>query len=147
MSFAQYLRFIFVGAFVGVVTIGCRELIGLILHGDTRQNFTISVLLAYAVGIALSYFLNQRFTFDRGDSAGLKAFLRFVAVALLGLVSTAVLAVTLRYGANLDLLIGPLARPVAFATATVLSTLITYPLNARFVFGSRPSGAGAGCVT
>jgi putative flippase GtrA len=147
MSLAQYMRFIVVGAFVGIVTIGCRELIGFLLDGDTRQNFTISVLLAYSVGIALSFLLNRRFTFGRAEPAGVKAFVRFLAVVLLGLASTTLLAVTLRYGTHLDVLIGALARPVALGAATVLSTLITYPLNARFVFVPRSSGAGAGCTT
>ena len=66
-------------------------------------------------------------------------FLHFTAIAIVGLVSTWILALALRYGTHLDAYIGSAAKLVAFATATFLSSLLTYPLNARFVFGGRRS--------
>jgi putative flippase GtrA len=149
MSLGQYARFVIIGAFVGIVTVGCRELIGLLLVADTRRNFSISVCLAYAVGITLSFFLNLRFTFG-GDasSRNWRNFFRFAAVAIVGLVSTWILALALRYGAHLDARIGSAAKLVAFATATFLSSVLTYTLNARFVFGGRRSSvAASGCTT
>jgi putative flippase GtrA len=147
MTLGQYSRFVFVGAFVGVLTVACRELLGYWLAADTRANFTISIVLAYAFGIVLSFVLNHRFTFGAGTARSFKAFLRFVMVALLGLATTALLSLGLRYGANLDALLGPLAKPAAFGTATVLTTFLTSPLNSRFVFGSQgPSAAAAGCA-
>lgn len=147
MSLGQYARFLVIGAFVGIVTVGCRELIGHLLAADTRRNFSISVSLAYAIGIALSFLLNHRFTFGGDDrSRNWRVFSRFVAIAIVGLVSTWVLALALRYGTHLDARIGSPAKLVAFATATFLSTLLTYPLNARFVFGGRRSWAASGAT-
>jgi putative flippase GtrA len=149
MSLWQYARFLIIGAFVGIVTVGCRELIGYLLVADTRRNFSISVAMAYAVGITLSFFLNHRFTFGGDErSRNWRVFVLFVVIAIAGLFSTWILSLTLRYGTHLDAHIGRAAKPVAFATATLLSSLLTYPLNARFVFaGRRSSAATSSCAT
>lgn len=139
MSLGQYARFLMVGAFVGVVSVACRELSGYLLGADTRENYMLSVALAYTLGIGLSFWMNHRFTFiAEGRSVNWRAFARFTAIAVVGLISTWLLSLTLRYGAHLDALIGRLAKPAAFATATLLSSVLTYPLNSRFVFGSDP---------
>ena len=149
MSLGQYARFLIIGAFVGIVSVGCRELIGHLLIADTRRNFSISVGVAYAIGITLSFFLNHRFTFGGDDSSRKwQNFCQFAAIAVVGLVLTWILALGLRYGTHLDVHIGRAARPVAFATAALLSSVLTYPLNARFVFGHRRSCvAASGCAT
>jgi putative flippase GtrA len=140
MSFGQYARFLIVGAFVGLVTVGCRELIGHLLGDDTPRNYSVSVILAYAVGIALSFLLNHRFTFGGGaDSRNWRKFLQFAAFAVVGLGTTWALSLALRYGTPLDAFAGPLAKPLAFACASLLSSLLIYPLNSRFVFGARDS--------
>lgn len=148
MSLTRYARFLVVGAFVGILTVGCRELIGRILVVDTRLTFTVSIVLAYAFGITLGFLLNHRFTFDAdGTSRNAGMFLRFVVVAVIGLVLTWLLSFTFRYAANLDAQIGPAAKPAAFAIAALLASLITYPLNARFVFsaaGTVPTTTGRG---
>ncbi len=59
MSFGQYTRFLVVGAFVGLVTLGCRELIGHLLVVDNQRTYSVSVTVAYAIGIALSFLKNQ----------------------------------------------------------------------------------------
>jgi putative flippase GtrA len=144
MSLGQYLRFLVVGTFVGVITVGCRELIGHLLAEDTPRNYTISIAVAYTIGMALSFLLNHRFTFDGdGKSRNWRVFFRFAAIASVGIVTTWILSLALRYGTNLDALIGPAAKPAAFAAATVLSTFLTYPLNSRFVFGRRRSAEAA----
>jgi putative flippase GtrA len=106
------------------------------------------VMLAYMVGIAMSFFLNHRFTF-LGDAASRNwpRFMLFVSVALVGLVCTWLISVALRYGLPLPALIGKSSAPVAFAVATVLASLITYPLNALFVFGKQRSATKAMSAT
>jgi putative flippase GtrA len=135
MSFGQYTRFLVVGAFVGLVTLGCRELIGHLLVVDNQRTYSVSVTVAYAIGIALSFLLNHRFTFEAtaGERSWSK-FGKFVAIALVGLMSTWLLSLALRYGLHLDAFIGPWARVTAFAVATVLSSAVTYPLNSLIVF-------------
>lgn len=149
MSLGQYARFVFIGAFVGIVSVGCRELVGHLLVADTRRSYSISVGLAYAIGITLSFFLNHRFTFGGDDSSrNWRIFFQFAAIAIVGLVLTWILALALRYGTHLDARIGWAAKPVAFATAAFISSVLTYPLNARFVFGHRRSCvATSGCAT
>ena len=139
MSPVQYARFLATGAAVAVVTIGCRELIGLVLGGDDAVRYSISVILAYAIGIAISFWGNRRFTFQQlaAEQTGTK-FAMFVVVALIGMLSTWLLSLALRYGLRLERFIGkPSSASVAFATAALLSSLITYPLNALFVFSKR----------
>jgi putative flippase GtrA len=144
MSLGQYARFVLIGAFVGLVSVGCRELIGYLLAADTVGRYSVSVALAYVVGIVLSFLLNHRFTFDgKNSSRNWRIFSRFVVIAVIGLVLTWLLALALRYGARLDAHIGPAAKLVAFVTAAFLSSLLTYPLNARFVFGGSRSALAA----
>jgi putative flippase GtrA len=138
MSLSQYTRFLVIGGFVGVITVGCRELIGHMLVADTAAYYSLSVVFAYAAGIALSFVLNRRHTFNQRDtSANYSGFALFALIALLGAFCTWMLALLLRYGAHLNALLGNSAAAVAFALAALFSTLITYPLNARFVFSRR----------
>ena len=135
MSPSQYARFLVVGATVGLVTVGLRELIARALVADSAVHYSLSVVLAYIVGIVLSYVLNRRLTFSQSDApSSLFAFALFAVVALLGTVSTWAFSLLLRYGAHFNALLGSFGAAVAFALAAVISTLITYPLNVRFVF-------------
>ncbi len=149
MSLGQYARFLIIGALVGVVSVGCRELTGYLLAADTAGSYSVSVAVAYTVGIVLSFLLNRRFTFGGDDgSRNWRIFSRSAAIAVVGLVATWLLALVLRYGTHLDARIGSAAKLVAFVAAALLSSLLTYPLNARFVFGGRQSGvAASGCAT
>jgi putative flippase GtrA len=135
MSLGQYARFLTVGAFVGVITVGCRELIGHLLADDTPLSYSVSVVGAYVVGIALSFLLNHRVTFGaHPETRNWRKFLQFASFAVIGLFTTWALSLGLRYGTSLAELTGRLAKPLAFASATFLSSLLTYPLNSRFVF-------------
>jgi putative flippase GtrA len=136
LSLGQFARFVFVGGFVGVVTVACREVIGHILHADTPRAYSLSVVVAYAVGLVLSFLINHRFTYNRSAAQrNWRKFAQFVVVALIGMLITWALSLALRYGLQLDALIGPVAKPVAFAIAALLSSTLTYPLNSWFVFG------------
>src|ERR1700761_2805462 len=105
MSFGQYTRFLIVGAFVGVVTIGCRELIGHLLVVDNRQTYSISIVIASAIGIVLSFVLNHRFTFATSGERSWSTFVRFVVFALVGMVLTWLFSLAVRYGLHLDALL------------------------------------------
>jgi len=144
LSLAQYARFLVVGTIAGLFSIACRELFGYLLGADDPRNYSISVALAYAAGIVVSFVLNQRFTFlkDKAERSWSK-FIPFVAVAMAGLVCTWLISIALRYGLPLTALIGKSSASVAFAAATVLASLITYPLNGLFVFGKKSSATNA----
>jgi putative flippase GtrA len=135
MSIAQYVRFLVVGASVGLITVGFREVIGRLLGVDTAFHYSVSVIVAYALGVVLSFLINQRVTFEAiSGSHQWRMFFRFIAIALLGLVMTWLLSIAVRYGIRLDDLTGRFAAALSFGTAAFLSSLITYPLNALLVF-------------
>jgi putative flippase GtrA len=139
VSWIQYSRFLAIGALVGLFTVAIRELVGLALPEDGPISYSVSVVIAYSLGILSSFELNRRYTFRAsGTSRQRDRFLPFIVCALVGLACTWALSLIFRYGLSLDAVIGVLARSVAFATATLLSSLLTYFLNARFVFSSRP---------
>jgi putative flippase GtrA len=149
VSFGQYSRFLIVGAFVGIITLGCRELAGHLLGADTRENYSISIVIAYSIGIVLSFLLNHRFTFSGSGERSWAKFARFVAFALFGMTSTWLLSLALRYGLRLDSWLGDWARMIAFGGGTVASSALVYPLNSMFVFGKEqlPEPPAVGRVT
>jgi putative flippase GtrA len=137
LGLAQYGRFLMVGAVVAVLTIACRELIGHFLGPDTPVFYSVSVVCAYGLGILLSFVLNRRFTFMQASAVGWAACARFIAIALLGMFLTWTLSIALRYGLMLQPLLGDASAGLAFALAALLSSGVTYPLNARLVFHMR----------
>jgi putative flippase GtrA len=134
VSLTQYARFLTIGGIVGLITIGCRELIAYLLPSDTPVFYSLSVVCANSIGTAISFVLNRRYTFSSSNVTGWSRFAGFAAIAALAMFSTWLLSIALRYGLQLDTLFGDLAAGVAFAVATLLSSLITYPLNASVVF-------------
>lgn len=134
----QYARFMMVGVAVGVFTVACRSAIGWALGADTAFHYSISVVLAYSLGIVLSFGLNGQFTFKKSEGQRSWAqFLLFVLIALVGMLATWLFSLGLRYGLKLDSLAGRYGASLAFATGAVLASAVTYPLNARLVFGRR----------
>ena len=131
-----------------MLSIACREVFAWLLGRDDPRHYSISVILGYGAGIVVSYLLNQRFTFVKaGTPRNWSRFGPFVGVATVGLLCTWLLSLALRYGLPLQALIGKSSATVAFAFATVLSSLITYPLNALFVFAKKGSATSAMSTT
>ena len=125
-----------IGAVVGFITIGLREIKGRLLPADNPQFYLVSVGLAYAFGIVLNYLLQRALTF-RHASPDARQLASFVIVALIGAAATALLALVFRYGLPLDLWLGRWSPALAFAAAALASSLLTYWLNAQFVFQAR----------
>jgi putative flippase GtrA len=134
MSLTQYLRFLLVGGTTGVITICCREVIAHFLPSDTPVFYSLSVVCANSIGTAISFVLNRRYTFSSSNVTGWSRFGGFAVIAVVAMFSTWMLSIALRYGLQLDAFFGDLAGGIAFAFATLLSSLITYPLNASVVF-------------
>jgi putative flippase GtrA len=134
LSPRQYLGFLFVGGLCTLISIACRELARVALGDDGVVRYSITVLFAYGVGMIAGFLLNRRYTFN--SAARWSAFPRFVLVGLIGMGSTLALSLMLRL---------PFARmlPVqfsgtaAFICAALVSSLLTYPLNALLVFRTR----------
>jgi putative flippase GtrA len=135
LSLARYARFFIVGTVVGLLTIGLRELIALALPSDTPLYYSLSVLVVYALGTLASYVLHHGFTFESSqDLRNVNVFLPFVFVGLVGAASTWALSLFFRYGLEFGEHFGRLDGAAAFALAAVLSSALTYMLNALLVF-------------
>ena len=135
LSLSQYLRYAAVALAALITTVLVRELVQIIVGADTKITYGASIIFAYAVGIVVNFSLQKRFTFRMvQDGNDTEAFIGFVIVALVGAAATFLVAFALRYGLGLDLLMGSGAPTIAFLGATVLSSFLTYALNARYVF-------------
>jgi putative flippase GtrA len=132
----RYARFLLVGGVVGLITLATREVLGFLLGADDRVNYSISIFIAYSVGIALSFLLNSRFTFGSPVRGRAGRFIIFVPVALFGMALTWLLALgTRELGAALGLVGRAWATP-AFGVAALIASALTYPLTSLLVFGS-----------
>jgi putative flippase GtrA len=135
LSLAQYRRFFLVGTVVGLLAIALRELIAAALPADTPLFYSISVIVVYVFGILLSYVLQHRFTFkvDLGTSDW-RRLTSFIAVALIGALTTWLLSLIFRYELGFDRIFGLLSGSIAFGVAALSSSVLTYALNALVVF-------------
>lgn len=134
LSLHQFGGYFIVGGFVGVVTVIVRELLALLAR-DTAVYYLISVILAYAFGIGLSYTLHKKITFNAVLAENEEShfnFYRFTLVALTGLMLTGLFAMLYRYGIQLDRWLADYAAMSAFIMASITTSIITYLLNAKF---------------
>lgn len=138
-SLRKYLRFLLVGGGVGITAIAIREVVALLLPGDTPEYFLLSVIAAYGFGIMASFVLHWRITFGRHHAIGVSVFLRFLGVTLAGWAITSGLSLAIRYLLPTDAYLDAYAGMFSFATSAVCASLFTYLLNSHFVF---PAGIG-----
>lgn len=133
---STYLRYLVVGAVVGVLTIALRELFAFMLPADTPAYYALSVVLAYAVGIVCSYYGHHNVTFNMQEPVGghATAFTRFTFIAIAGLLATTSMSMLIRYGLPVDRVLGEYSGSFAFALATILASILTYSLNSAFTF-------------
>jgi putative flippase GtrA len=135
LSLEQYGRFFIVGTIVGLLAIALRELIAAVLPADTPKYYSISIIAVYVFGILLSYVLQHRITFRESiEESTWRRLTSFIAVALIGALTTWLLSLSLRYGVGFDNIFGRLSGSLAFAIAAVSSSVLTYVLNALIVF-------------
>lgn len=141
---STYLRYIIVGAVVGVLTILIRELFALVLPADTPAYYALSVTMAYMVGIVCSYYGHRNVTFSARQLVGghSEAFTRFTVIAVAGLLATTAISMLIRYGFPVDRLLGKYAGSFAFALATFLASILTYSLNSTFTFTGKSDNSG-----
>jgi putative flippase GtrA len=135
---SAYARYVAVGTVVGGITVAMRELFSAVLPADTPAYYAASVLLAYTVGIVLSYYGHHSFTFggQRIASVSLYRLSLFALIALLGLVIAAALSIAIRYGLRIDHFLGRYGAGFAFALAALGASLLTYILNTLYTFSA-----------
>lgn len=134
ISIKQFSTYLAVGGLVGIITVAVREGFGLIIQ-DNASNYLISVLLAYALGIALSYCLHKFFTFSstlKQNQNNRFNFICFTAIAIGSLMLTGLFSMLFRYGLHLDLWSPHYAAMIAFIGASLITSVVSYCLNATF---------------
>ena len=140
LSFRQYVIYFLVGSFVGVLAVIARELFALIT-GDAPVWFFLSVIVVYLLGILLSFFLHNKITFGAGKLIPIRRtygrhFRNFVFIAVLSAVLVGLLSSALRYQLGFDSMFGVYSAAMAFIVSSLLISVASYYLNARFVFHS-----------
>lgn len=137
-SFGRYLG---VAALIGLITVGLREALGALFLQAPGQ-YAWSMLLAYGVGVVMSYLAQGRLTFGalghRPSPQGLGG---FALVAVMSAVLTALLAYVLRFGLPLEQRLPTLAAPLAFAVAALLVAPVSFLLGRHLVFGAAETGS------
>ena len=136
VNFWTYSKYFVVGGFIGIFGIGLRELIARMLPEDDPIYYSASVMLTYALLVFVSFFTHRKITFV--DFVPVKStthsLVRFIATGLIGLGSVTILSNIIRYGLPLELVFGEYSGGTAFAAAAILTSILTFLLNAFFTF-------------
>ena len=131
----RYFVYVVVATVVGAITIAIREAIAHVIGEDTKFTYAVSVLIAYACGIVLSFFWQARVTFREHRVQELRSrFSLFAVMAVASSILTVTISRLLRYEGGFDHLFGIAGPGIAFGLAGVLTSVIAYAANARFVF-------------
>lgn len=131
----RYLVYVVVATVVGGITIAIREAIAHVIGEENRFDYAVSVLIAYACGIVLSFFWQARVTFREHRGQQLRSrFSLFAVMAVVSSILTVTISRLLRYEGGFDHLFGSAGAGIAFGLAGVATSVIAYAANARFVF-------------
>jgi len=129
-----YCRYFVIGSVVGCLALLAREVIAVLLPADTPIYYMLSVILVYAGGILVSYYGHRMVTFRNiSASAGvIKSLSAFSLIAISGMFTTVSLSALFRYGIPIQM--GRHQPALAFALATLVTSVLTYRLNKIYTF-------------
>ena len=131
-SFARYVA---VAAVVGLITVGLREVLELVLPANLHGHYAWTMLVSYAVGVVLSYIGQARFTFGAtGHHLSHNGLAKFAVVACISALLTVLIAYVLRYGLPLQDMLPTGAAALAFACASLLVAPVSFFLGQQIVF-------------
>lgn len=133
----RYLVYLVGGGLAAVLTIASREVFAVLLPADNRLYFMVSILLAYGVGIAFNFQFQKRVTFRLSDARD-NAFLRYTIVALIGMLLVMMLSYLFRYRIGFERWFAPYDDTLAFALASLLTSVATYGMTVWSVFHAAP---------
>ncbi|WP_218081007.1 GtrA family protein [Anthocerotibacter panamensis] len=133
--FANYPTYFVVGTSIALFTIGVRQVLGWCLGDSHALGYILSMVVAYSLGIILSYIFQRRFTFTkrRGRTPGLERVL-YVGTALLGMLLTVVFSLGLHSFLALVPILPEVHNNLAFAVAALATSVITYLINKFITF-------------
>ncbi len=132
--FSRYPTYILVGAGVTLFTVLLRSLIGLLIEDDTTAKYISSIILAYVLGIILSFLAHKTITFKARHGLSIAKGFNFVAIHLVGMSITLIGSTTLRKNLLDDRLPIELSKMLAFAASALVVSIITYLLKKHIVF-------------
>ena len=136
----KYSKYAVVGAVVAIVAIGIREFIDILLPSDSPSYYTFSIFIAYLCGFALSYFGHKLISFSHIRQLAFShrhSMIVFVLIALLGMLVTMLVSLTVRYLLPMDVILGSWAASFAFAVGVLISSIGTFWLNRAYTFRGR----------
>ena len=136
MTSRPYFRYLVVGGIVGLLAIAAREILAYMFPDDSPGYYLLSVIIIYAGGIVASFYghFHVSFSHVKDKSATLVSMFKFTLVALAGMGATATLSYQIRYNLGLEAIFGPFLPSLAFGMAALTASLLTYSLNARYIF-------------
>lgn len=132
-----YLKYAVIGAIVGISATAGREVIARVLPADTPGYYALSVSIVYLFGILASYVGHRKVSFGHVSMDGhsvARSMTSFTTIALFGLVCTTGLSVVIRYLLPAGEFRDTFGGAFSFALATVITSVITFFLNARHTF-------------
>lgn len=132
VSFRQYVHYVAVACAAFASTVGCRELLQRLIGQDSVALYTLSMALAYAIGIVVNFLLQRLLTF-RTLTRSWRMFHGFVLVAAVGAAVTLVSSLCFRY-LLFDFWIQRWSPTLGFVCGNVVASVSTYLLNATYVF-------------
>lgn len=133
--FRRYAVYLLVATAVGLITVGIREIVGYGLGRDTPFHYGVSVLIAYACGVALNFLWQERFTFAHPPHPRTRGrFTLFAVIAVASALLTVILSRVLRYTADFDTIFGAFGAAIAFACAALLASVFSFSTNSKYVF-------------
>lgn len=132
--FSRYPTYILVGAAVTLLTVMLRSLIGLLIEDDTMSKYISSMILAYILGILLSFLAHKNITFKVQNRLSIAQGFNFVAIHFLGMSITIIGSTTLREKLLDGRLPIELSKMFAFAVSAFMVSIITYLLKTYIVF-------------
>ena len=135
-----FVRYLSVAVVVDLFTVGLREALVQLLP-DTPGQYAWTMLVAFGVGMVLSYVAQARGTFASLGHRPTPGLGGFAAVALLSALLTALGAYVLRYLLPLETRVPSFAAPLAFGAAALLVAPVSFLLGRQLVFvAGRASG-------
>jgi putative flippase GtrA len=132
--FSQYPTYILVGVGVTLFTVMLRSLIGLLIEDDTVAKYISSIILAYILGILMSFLAHKNITFKTRHRLSIAKSFNFIAIHFVGMSITLIGSTTLRETLLDARLPRELSKLFAFAASALVLSVITYLLKQYIVF-------------
>jgi len=130
----RYPSYFVIGSSIAAATIGLREVLGRAWGEQNPIVFNLSMVTAYGAGIIVSYVLQRRFTFKKLAQNPWLERVKYLGTALLGMGLTIIFANGIKWGLDFIPLLIELHRTLAFGSAALLTSFVTYFVNKRFTF-------------